>query len=74
MKKLTAEIAPHFKKFSNEHQKTALELRERVFSIIPSAKEIIKYGMPTYQWEGNDICGILINKRSEEHTSELQSH
>ena len=62
MKKLTAEIAPHFKKFSNEHQKTALELRERVFSIIPSAKEIIKYGMPTYQWEGNDICGILINK------------
>ena len=62
MKKLTKEIAPHFKKFSNEHQKTALELRERVFSIIPSAKEIIKYGMPTYQWEGNDICGILINK------------
>ena len=62
MKKLTKEIAPYFKKFSKEHQETALELRERVFSIIPSAKEIIKYGMPTYQWEGNDICGILINK------------
>ena len=62
MKKLSKEIAPHFKKFSKEHQETALALRQRVLSIVPSAKEIIKYGMPTYQWEGNDICGILINK------------
>ena len=62
MKKLRKEIAPHFKKFSKEHQETALAIREKVFSIIPEAKEIIKYGMPTYQWNGNDICGILINK------------
>ena len=62
MKKLTKEIAPYFKKFSKEHQETALAIREGVFSIIPSANEIIKYGMPTYQWNGNDICGILINK------------
>lgn len=62
MKKLRKEIAPHFKKFSKEHQETALAIREKVFSIIPEAIEIIKYGMPTYQWNGNDICGILINK------------
>jgi len=62
LKKLRKEIAPHFKKFSKEHQETALAIREKVFSIIPEAIEIIKYGMPTYQWNGNDICGILINK------------
>ena len=62
MKKIKKEIVPYFDKYSQKHNKTALNLRTNILSIIPKADEVVKYNMPTYRLDGNDICGILINK------------
>ena len=63
MKKINKEIVPYFDKYSQKHNKTALNLRTSILSIIPNADEVVKYNMPTYRLDGNDICGILINKK-----------
>lgn len=44
------------------HQKTMLEMRERILQIIPSAEEVVSYGMPAFKLDGKVVAGLLANK------------
>jgi uncharacterized protein YdhG (YjbR/CyaY superfamily) len=39
-----------------------LEMRRRILEVIPTASEMMKYGMPTFLVDGTPIVGLLANK------------
>ncbi len=62
MARIPASVSPYYSKLSGEHKQTMLEMRIRILEVIPGAKEIIKYGMPTFLTDEGDIAGLLANK------------
>lgn len=44
------------------HRKTMLEMRNSILEVVPGAEEVISYGMPAFQVNGNVIAGLLANK------------
>lgn len=63
MKRMPTPISAYFKVQPSPQKETALEMRGRILEIIPEATEIIKYGMPTFEVDGQAICGLLVNKK-----------
>ena len=62
VKKIPNSVAAYYKKQSGVAAETLLEMRKRILEVSPKAEEIIKYGMPTFVLDGNEICGLLVNK------------
>jgi len=44
------------------HRETMLEMRKRILEIVPTAEEVISYGMPAFKVDGIVIAGLLANK------------
>jgi uncharacterized protein YdhG (YjbR/CyaY superfamily) len=44
------------------HKETLLEMRERILEVVPGAKEIIKYAMPTFVADGIEVAGLMFHK------------
>jgi uncharacterized protein YdhG (YjbR/CyaY superfamily) len=41
------------------HRKTMLAMRKSILQIVPSAEEVVSYGMPAFEVRGNIVAGIL---------------
>ncbi len=37
-------------------------MRKRILEIVPSAQEVVSYGMPAFKVEDGVVCGLLSNK------------
>lgn len=44
------------------HRATMLAMRARILEIIPTAEEVISYGMPAFKVNGNIVAGIMAAK------------
>ena len=58
-------VAPYYRAITGEHRETILEMRRRILEVAPKVDEVIKYGMPTFMLDGNEIAGlfdIFVNK------------
>jgi uncharacterized protein YdhG (YjbR/CyaY superfamily) len=53
-----AQVTAHLKKFSPEQKQTLGELREHIAAKLPTAEEVIKYGIPTFLIEGVPVIGF----------------
>ena len=51
-------IDRHLKKFSGAQLETLQQLRETILSIVPNAKETIRYGMPAFEIDGKVVAGF----------------
>lgn len=62
MKKVPASVAKAYNEAPSSHRATMLAMRERILEVIPQAQEAMKYGMPTFIYEGTAVAGLLANK------------
>ncbi len=53
-----AQVTSHLKKFSPEQKKTLSQLREHIGAKLPTAVQVIKYGIPTFLIEGVPVIGF----------------
>ena len=53
-----AQITQHLKKFDKEQRAALTLLREQVLLELPTAEEVIKYGIPTFTIEGVPVLGF----------------
>jgi uncharacterized protein YdhG (YjbR/CyaY superfamily) len=54
----TAQISTHIKKFGPEQRKILTTLRDQVAAEMPTAEQVIKYGIPTFLIEGVPVIGF----------------
>ena len=62
MAKIPKLVADYYARQTGIHKETIMEMRNRILEVIPNATEIIKYSMPTFVHEGNEVAGLLVNK------------
>ena len=62
MTKLPKAVAEYYSNQDSLHKETLLEMRRRILEVIPESEEIIKYGMPTFLFNGKAVVGIMANK------------
>ncbi len=43
-------------------RETMLEMRKRILEIIPSANEVVSYGMPAFEVDGVVVAGLMPHK------------
>jgi uncharacterized protein YdhG (YjbR/CyaY superfamily) len=53
-----AEVNTHFKEFAPEQRKILADLRDHIASKLPTAEQVIKYGIPTFLIEGVPVIGF----------------
>ncbi len=53
-----AQITQHLKKFDKEQRAALTLLREQILLELPTAEEVIKYGIPTFTIEGVPVLGF----------------
>jgi len=53
-----AQVTAHLKKHPLEQRKILLELRDHIASKLPTAEQVIKYGIPTFLIEGVPVIGF----------------
>ena len=51
-------VTAHLKSFAPEQRKSLQVIREQIAAEIPEAKEVIKYGIPTFVIDGVPILGF----------------
>ena len=56
-------VAALYKAAPSPQRETMLEMRLRILQVVPSAKEVIKYGMPAFEVDGQIVAGLLSNKK-----------
>jgi uncharacterized protein YdhG (YjbR/CyaY superfamily) len=56
------EVAAYYNDQPSPHRETLLAMRERVLAVLPGATELIKYRMPTFVYQGRDVCGLMAHK------------
>ncbi len=54
----TAQVTAHLRKFAPEQRKILALLRDQIASELPTAKQVMKYGVPTFLIEGVPIIGF----------------
>ena len=54
----SAQVTAHLKKFGPEQKKVLTDLRDHIASKLPSADQVIKYGIPTFLIEGVPVIGF----------------
>jgi uncharacterized protein YdhG (YjbR/CyaY superfamily) len=62
MAHIPSSVADYYENQSGPHKELLLEMRNRILEVIPSADEIIKYSMPTFVLEGDEVAGLKANK------------
>lgn len=53
-----AQVTAHLNKFSPEQKKILMDLRNHIASKLPTAEQVIKYGIPTFLIEGVPVIGF----------------
>lgn len=53
-----AEVTAHLKKFDKPQRAVLEEVRQIIAAAIPSGEEVIKYGIPTFLFEGKAVIGF----------------
>jgi uncharacterized protein YdhG (YjbR/CyaY superfamily) len=53
-----AHVAAHLRKFSPGQRKILADLRVYIESRLPTSKQVIKYGIPTFLIEGVPVIGF----------------
>jgi hypothetical protein len=53
-----AHVTAHLKKFAPNQRKLLSDLRDHITSKLPSAEQVIKYGIPTFLIEGVPVIGF----------------
>ena len=53
-----AQITQHLKKFDKEQRAALTLLREQILLELPTAEEVIKYGIPTFTIQGVPVLGF----------------
>ena len=53
-----AQITAHLRKLPLEQRKILLDLRDHIASKLPTAEQVIKYGIPTFVIEGVPVLGF----------------
>lgn len=53
-----AQVTAHLKKFGPEQKKILSDLRSHIASKLPTAEQVIKYGIPTFLIEGVPVIGF----------------
>ena len=53
-----AQVTAHLKKFGPEQKKILTDLRDFIASKLPTAEQVIKYGIPTFVIEGVPVIGF----------------
>ena len=56
------EVVHYYAQLRSEHAKTMKEMRVRILKEVPKAQEIMKYGMPTFILNGNEVAGLMAHK------------
>ena len=56
------DVAAYYNAQPSPHRETLVEMRERILAVLPTASERIKYQMPTFVYEGRDVCGLMAHK------------
>ena len=54
----SAQVTEHLKKFNPDQRKILSELRSHIVDKLPAAKQVIKYGIPTFLIEGVPVIGF----------------
>jgi uncharacterized protein YdhG (YjbR/CyaY superfamily) len=54
----SAKVTAHLKKFSPEQKKILTELRDHIATKLPTSKQVIKYGIPTFLIEEVPVIGF----------------
>lgn len=62
MSQIPRTVASYYKNQGESHRELLLEMRRRILEVIPTAEEILKYSMPTFVFEGDDVAGLKANK------------
>ena len=62
MPRIPTAVSSYYASAPASHKATLLEMRERILEIVPGAKEIIKYGMPTFVADGVEVAGLMFHK------------
>jgi len=44
------------------HRKTMLAMRSRILEIVPTAEEVVSYGMPAFKLDGKIVAGMMAAK------------
>lgn len=60
---LPVAVRSHYLSAPSPHKETMLEMRKKILEIVPSAQEVISYGMPAFKVEGKIVAGLLANKK-----------
>jgi len=62
MKRIPEAVADYYASAPLTHKRTLLEMRTRILEVVPDAKEMIKYGMPTFVVDGVEVAGLMFHK------------
>jgi len=54
----SAQVTAHLKKFRPDQRKILSELRDQIVAKLPTAEQVIKYGIPTFLIEGVPVIGF----------------
>jgi uncharacterized protein YdhG (YjbR/CyaY superfamily) len=60
---LPLSVKQYYASAPSPHRETMLEIRSRILSIVPEAKEKMSYSMPAFENEGFVVAGLLANKK-----------
>lgn len=55
-------VAAHYARSPQPHRTTMLKMRERILRTIPDATEVVSYGMPAFEIDGEIVAGMLAAK------------
>jgi uncharacterized protein YdhG (YjbR/CyaY superfamily) len=56
------DVAAYYNAQPSPHRETLVEMRQRILAVLPTASECIKYQMPTFVYEGRNVCGLMAHK------------
>ena len=62
-KRIPANVKRFYESAPSPHRETMAEMRNRILEIVPSAEEVISYGMPAFRVEDVIVAGLLPNKK-----------
>lgn len=62
MRGIPRSVADYYASAPQPHRATLLEMRKRILEIIPDASEAIKYAMPTFIVDGEEVAGLMFHK------------
>ena len=60
--RIPKEVAHYYSQLGREHSSSMKEMRTRILRVVPNAQEVMKYGMPTFVVNGNEVAGLMSHK------------